>query len=95
MYTSLGNLTTHITIANNAVGESGAIIMDFSHFTFAETSDKQDSDDANVVQPSAKNQQPAVSIVLMPHPSTGAKIIFDWSKFFGPDQKFIYSLVHS
>jgi len=45
--------------ANNAVGESGAIIMDFSHFTFAETSDKQDSDDANVVQPSAKNQQPA------------------------------------
>mgnify|MGYP001181904146 CR=1 FL=1 len=61
----LGNLTTHITIANNAVGESGAIIMDFSHFTFAETSDKQDSDDANVVQPSAKIQQPAVSTVLI------------------------------
>ena len=61
LHPSLGNLTTHITIANNAVGESGAIIMDFSHFTFAETSDKQDGDDANVVQPSAKNQQPAVS----------------------------------
>ena len=61
LYTSLGNLTTHITIANNAVGESGAIIMDFSHFTFAETSDKQDGDDANVEQPSAKNQQPSVS----------------------------------
>ena len=65
LYTFLGNLTTHITIANNAVGESGAIIMDFSHFTFAETSDKQDSDDANVVQPSAKNQQPVVSTVLI------------------------------
>ena len=73
LYTSLENLTTHITIANNAVGESGAIIMDFSHFTFAETSDKQDSDDANVVQPSAKNQQQAVSTVLIP--STDPKMI--------------------
>ena len=82
-YTFLGNLTTHITIANNAVGESGAIIMDFSHFTFAETSDKQDSDDANVVQPSAKNQQPAVSTVLMPYPSTGPKIIWTGLNFLG------------
>ena len=83
LYTSLGNLTTHTTIANNAVGESGAIIMDFSHFTFAETSDKQDSDDANVVQPSAKNQQPAVSTVLMPRPSTGPKIIWAGLNFLG------------
>ena len=39
--------------------------MDFSHFTFAETSDNLDGDNANVVQPSAKNQQPAVSTVLI------------------------------
>jgi hypothetical protein len=83
LYPFLGNLTTHITIANNAAGESGAIIMDFSHFTFAETSDKQDSDDANVVQPSAKNQQPAVSTVLMPRPSPGTKIIWAGLNFLG------------
>ena len=83
LYTSLGNLTTHITIANNAVGESGAIIMDFSHFTFAETSDKQDGDDANVVQPSAKNQQPVVSTVLMPRLSTGPKIFWASLNFLG------------